>query len=171
MKIVEAMKRIKQNKAKIADLQAKVAANCANLAHETPMYGSETGTKIKEWIQSCMDLSRDNISLLCAISRTNLANDVTIDLGGKAVTKSIAEWVWRRREYAQPDLTTWNRLTDRGLKEGISNTSTGIPIEIKILRHYDPQQRDAAMAMYQAEPHDIDAALEVVNATTDLIEA
>jgi hypothetical protein len=169
MKIIEAMKKVKQNKEKIADLQTKIGQTCANLSHETPVYGAETSTKIREWLQSCQDLTQENVSLLCAISRTNLATPATIELGGKQVTKTIAEWVWRRREYAKTDLMTFGKLTDRGLKEGAGQTSTGVPFEVKIVRHYDPTQRDTAMAMYQAEPHQIDAALEVINATTDLV--
>lgn len=169
MKIIEAMKKVKQNKEKIADLQNKISLVCANLSHETPLYGAETGTKVRDWLQSCQDLSQENVKLLCSIARTNLATSVTIELGGKSVTKTIAEWVWRRREYAKLDLLTFSKLTDRGLKEGQGNTSTGVPFEVKIVRHYDPSQRDAAMAMYQAEPHQIDATLEVVNATTDLV--
>jgi hypothetical protein len=170
VKIIEALKKIKQNKEKVEDLQEKIGSVCANLSFETPLYGSETGTKIKEWLQSCQDLSQENVRLLVAISRTNLVTPVTIELGGKRVTKTIAEWIWRRREYARLDLSTFAKLTDRGLKEGASNTSTGVPMEIKIVRHYDPQTRDAAMAIYQAEPHEIDSTLEVINATTDLIE-
>lgn len=169
MKIIEAMKKVKQNKEKIADLQNKIGSVCANLSFETPVYGSETGTRIKEWLQSCQDLAQENVKLLCAIARTNLATSVSIELGGKQVTKTIAEWVWRRREYAKLDLQTFAKLTDRGLKEGQANTSTGVPVAITLVRHYDPQARDTAMAMYQAEPHMIDAALEVVNATTELV--
>ena len=169
MKIIEAMKKVKQNKEKIIDLQNKIGQVCANHAHETPMYGTETGSKIKEWLQSCQDLAQENIKLLVAIARTNLATSVAVELGGKQVTKTIAEWVWRRREYSKLDLLTFSKLTDRGLKEGQGQTSTGVPFDIRLVRHYDPSQRDAAMAMYQSEPHQIDAALEVVNAVTDLV--
>jgi len=170
MKIIEAMKKVKQNKEKIKDLQDKIGLVSANLSHETPVYGTETGAKIKEWLQSCQDLSKENVRLLCSIARTNLATSVKIELGGKSVDKTIAEWVWRRREYAKLDLLTFSKLTDRGLKEGTGQTSTGVPFEVKLIRHYSPTERDEAVAMYQAEPHEIDAALEVVNAVTDLIE-
>lgn len=169
MKIIEAMKRIKQNKEKVADLQEKIGLVCANLSHETPIYGTETPKKIAEWAQSCDDLSQENIRLLCAIQRTNLATNATIEIDGKSVTKTLAEWVWRRREYAKVDFTTWTKLTDRGLKEGFMQSSTGTPTEVKIVRHFDPNKRDEMAAMYRAEPHEIDAALEVVNATTELV--
>jgi len=170
MKIIEAMKRVKMNKEKIADLQGRISQVSAHLTHETPVYGTETATKIAEWAQSCDDLTRDNVQLLCAIGRTNLATSATIRLGDKEVTKTLAEWIWRRREYAAIDMKTWGCMTDRGLKEGQGQTSTGIPFEIKIVRNYDPNRRDQKVAEYKGEPHEIDSTLEVVNAVTDLLE-
>lgn len=172
MKIIEALKRVKMNKVKIADLQAKVGLNCANLSHETPVYGAETKKTIDGWIQSAVDAAAENIRLLCAIQRTNMATPVTIEIGGKSVTKTIAEWVWRRREYAALDMLTYSKLGDRGLKETTVQSSTGgAATEIKIVRHFDPAKRDAALAVYRDEPHLIDSALEIVNATTELLEA
>lgn len=170
MKIIEAMKRVKQNKEKIADLQGKIGQFCANLNFETPTYGADTTAKITEWLQACNDVTQENVRLLCAIQRTNITTDVTITLGEKPVTKTIAEWVWRRREYAALDLKTWRMLTDRNLKEGMGQNSSGTPVEVKLIRHFDPVRRDKMTAMFQAEPHEIDAALEVVNAVTDLVE-
>ena len=171
MKIIEAMKRVKANKEKIADLQAKLAQYCANLSFETLMYGAEQPAKIREWLQSCTDVSQENIRLLAAIQRTNIATQVSITLGDKTVTKSVAEWVWRRREYAGLDLKTWQMLTDRNLKEGQGQNSQGTPVEVKIVRHFDPVQRDKMVAMFKSEPHEIDSALEVINAVTDLVDA
>jgi hypothetical protein len=168
MKIIQAMKQIKANLIKMSDLKNKIAAHCANLSFETPAYGIDTKTTIDGWLQAFNDLSQDNVNLLCDIQRTNLATSVTIELGEKSVTKTIAEWIWRRREYAQHDLAAWNCLTDRGLREGNIQTSTGI-MESKLIRHYDPIKRDKKIALYTSERHAIDAALEIVNATTDLI--
>lgn len=170
MKIIEAMKRVKANKEKIADLQGKIGQFCANLNFESPTYGAETPNKIREWLQSCNDLTQENIRLLCAIQRTNITTMVNITLGDRVVTKSIAEWVWRRREYAIVDLKTWQQLTDRNLKEGVGQNSSGTPVEVKLVRHFDPAQRDRKVAEFKSEPHEIDAALEVTNAVTDLVE-
>lgn len=169
MKIIEAMKRVKANKEKIADLQKKISECSAHLSFETPVYPDQKG-KIDEWLQSCLDTARDNIDLLTRIAKTNMATQVTIQLGDKAVTKPISEWVWRRREYAQIDLHTYQKLTDRGLKEGKLPTSTGLAQDVTIKRYYDPEQRDRKLAEFSREPHEIDAALEVTNAVTDLVE-
>lgn len=170
MKIIEAMKRVKANEIKVDDLQKKIAQYCANLSTETPLYGESSKAKITEWAQSCEDISQENIRLLCAIQKTNLQTSVTIEIGGKTVTKNIAEWVWRRRKYALLDLKTYGQMTDRNLKEGIAMSTTGDKVEVKIVRNFDVLVRDQKMEMYRTEPHTIDAALEVVNATTELIE-
>lgn len=170
MKLIEGMKRIKSNKEKIADLQTKISQFSAHLSYETPLY-PDTTKQVSEWIQSCIDLTQDNAKLLVQIQKTNLATAVTIVFGDKSVTKNIAEWIWRRREYAALDLSTWSRLTDRGLKEGVApSTAGGEPMKITIVRNFDPIQRDKMMAMYKSEPHEIDSALEVINAVTDLVE-
>ena len=171
MKIIEGMKRIKANKAKIQDLQEKISKISANLSYETPLYGVDTAQKLSEWAQSCNDCAQENVRLLVAIARTNLVTKATVKIAEQSITKTLAEWIWRRREYAKVDLETWSKMTDRGLREGSANSSTGVPIVATIVRHYDVEKRDKKMAEYQSEPHEIDAALEVVNAVTDLIEA
>lgn len=170
MKIIEAMKRVKANREKISDLQEKIRNTSAHLSHETSPYPNPK-LKVSEWAQSCGDLSRECVRLLACISRTNSETKVTIELGGKSVTKPISEWIWRRREFAKIDLATYRAMTDRGLKEGQMNTSTGTPIDVKIVRNFDAEHRDRMAEIYRSEPAEIDAALEVVNATTDLIEA
>lgn len=168
MKIIEAMKQVKANKEKVAELMQRIQRNSAHLSIETPQYENQAD-KIKEWVQSCLDVSRDNVELLVRIAKTNIATQVTITLGDKNVTKSIAEWVWRRREYAQVDLGIWGSLSDRNLKEGQVQTSPGVFSELKLVRYYDPNERDKNMDIHRNEKHVIDATLEVVNATTDLL--
>lgn len=171
MKIIEAMKKVKVNKEKIAELQQKIGLYCANLSHESPLYGDKTGKKLEEWLQACNDLAQDNVRLLVAIQNTNLTTQVTIELGGKTVTKTIAEWIWRRREYAALDATTWRQLSDRGLQGGFIPSSQNEKVQVTVVRHFDPEQRDKKLAVFDAEKPLIDSALEVINATTDLIEA
>lgn len=170
MKIIEAMKRVKSNKQKIEDLRQLITNNSARHQHETPKY-EDASAKVLEWAQSAHDTMQENVRLLVAIARTNLVTQVTIKLGDNSVSRPIAEWVWRRREYAAMDLAVWSAMTDRGLKEGTVPSSTGIPMEVKIVRAYSPEQRDRMVAMYKGEAGEIDSALEVVNAVTDLIEA
>ncbi len=170
MKIIEAMKRIKHLQEKCADLRVKVGQYCADMDFETPTYEPDQKAQITEWLQSHADTVQEIARLRVAISRTNLATVVTIELSGRQVQKTIAEWIHRRKDLSKLDLEMWSKLTDRNLREGTMNTSTGTPKEVKIRRYFDPRMRDAAMASYKAEPSIIDGHLEVVNAVTDLIE-
>lgn len=170
MKLIEAMKKIKDLQIKAEDLRKKCATFCADLSHETATYGAEQKTKIKEWLQGHSDLMKEILKLRIAIQKTNLVTNVTIELGGKQVTKSIAEWIHRRKDLAGLEKSIWDSLTDRGLREGVGTTSTGEKMDVKIRRYYDPSEKDNNVELFRSEPSTIDRTLEVINAVTDLIE-
>lgn len=169
MKIIEAMKEIKRLEEKSEDLKKKIGQYCADLNVETPMY-PEQAAQVSEWLQSSNDSIKEAERLRVAIQKTNLATQVTVDLGSEKVSKSIANWIVRRRLYAKHQESVWNQLTDRGLREGFAKNSTGEQVEIKIRRYFDPKTRDTKIAEYHDEPNLIDRGLEVVNAVTDLLE-
>lgn len=170
MKLIQAMKQLKDLAIKAEDLRGKVAKYSADLTMETPTYPDQR-KQVSEWLQAHGDILKEVLRLRVAIQRTNLATPVTIELDGKQVTKSIAEWIHRRRDLAKLEMDSWAKLTDRNLKEQNVQTTPGGPItEIRIRRHYDPAVRDAKMELYRSEPSIIDSTLEVVNATTDLAE-
>lgn len=169
MKIIEAMKRIKANKEKVQELMQRIQRNSAHLSIESPQYENQAG-QLTEWRQSALDTLRDSVELLIRIQRTNMATQVTICIGDKAVTKSIAEWVWRRREYSAAEAAVWGSLSDRNLNEGTVQSSPGVMTEVKLVRYYDPAERDKALDVLRREKFDIDSALEVSNAITDLLD-
>lgn len=169
MKLIEAMKKLKDLNVKAEDLRAKVAANCADLSIETPLYGADQKATVDGWIQAHSDLLQVILKLRVAIQRTNISTPVTIEIGDKQVTKSIAEWIHRRRDLAKLEMDMWAKLGDRNLKEqNVQTSPTGPVTEIRIRRYYDPKERDAKLGLYRSEPSVIDATLEVVNATTEL---
>src|SRR5882672_7662203 len=100
MKLIQAMKKLKDLNAKAEDLRKKVSQNCADLSIETPMY-KDQATTVEGWIQAHGDILKEILSLRVAIQRTNLSTPVTVELDGKQVTKSIAEWIHRRRDLAK----------------------------------------------------------------------
>ena len=174
MKIIEAMKQIKDLVRKAEDLKAKAAQHCSDLDFETPLYGTaaEQTATVQGWIQAHHDILKEVLRLRVAIQRTNLATSAPITLGEKVVVKTIAEWIHRRRDLAGLELGMWKALGDRGLKEGMLNPTApgGTGREVKIRRYYDPKEKDAKINLFSSEATVIDSSLEVVNATTDLIE-
>jgi len=169
MKIIQAMKTLKHLQEKNADLRAKVALYCANLDYETPTYPDQAA-QIKQWIQSHTDTNQEIARLRVALQRTNLATSVPIEIDGQQVTKTIAEWIHRRKDLAKLDYQMWAALGNRDLKEGFTKNSAGEQLPVRIRRYFDPVERDKMIAIYHREPSLIDATLEVINAVTDLVE-
>ena len=169
MKLIEALKKIKELQRKAEDLRELVKENCAISSIETALYPDQKA-KVSGWIQSHSDLMKEILSLRIAIQKTNLETDVTIEVEGKKVKKSIAEWIHRRRDLAAYELDMWNKLSDRNIREGQTAGPGGQIIDLRIVRFYDAEERDKKRAALQEEPTIIDSKLEVINAITDLIE-
>lgn len=170
MKLIQAMKQLKELTTKAEDLREKVKKFCADLTIETPTYPDQRA-QIASWIQAHGDIVKRIGELRLAIQRTNLATAVTIELDGKQVTKPIASWIHRRRDLAALEGAMWGQLSDRNLKEQNLQTAPGGAVtEVRIRRYFDPAERDTKRELYRGEPSIIDGTLEVVNATTDLME-
>jgi hypothetical protein len=173
VKIIEAMKKIKELDEKAKDLREKVAKHSVDMDFETPLYPDQRAT-VDGWLQAHSDILKEMLRLKVAIQRTNLATVVAIDVAGDGkdlVKKTIAEWIHRRTKLADIEGLMWAGLTDRNLREGTVMQTSGTPKDVKIRRYYDPKQRDEKITLFKAEPLRIDATLEVTNAITDLIES
>ena len=139
-------------------------------SHEEPTYGSvdKQTAKITEWMQSIQDINQEISKLKISIQKTNLATEVTLQIGDVSVTKNIAAWILRRRELAERDLKAWTALTEDKQKF-VAIKRNGEDDVSQLRLYYDPAKRDAMIEHYRSEPGIIDSTLETVNAVTDLI--
>jgi len=169
MKLIEALKQIKDLQRKAEDLRNKVGQHSAYMNFETPVY-TDQKAQVASWVQAHSDILKEILRLRVALQKTNIMTSVVIELDGKQVTKTIAEWIHRRRDLANLDRDMWKKLTDRGLKEGQAVNSMQQPTAVTIVRCYDPKERDNKIMALDSEPSTIDGKLEIVNATTDLME-
>jgi hypothetical protein len=169
MKLIEALKKTKDLERKLEDLRQKIGVHCAISSLQSPTYPDQKA-KVEGWVQSHTDILKEILRLRIAIQRTNLETEVTIEFPDESATKSIAEWIHRRRSHANTERLAWERLTDRNMKEGFGDTPAGDKVEIKIVRFFIPDERDTMIDKLSSEPSIIDGRLEVVNAITDLIE-
>jgi len=171
MKIIEALKGLKELKRKASDLRDKIARHSAYKSSETAVYGTKEDQmkQVKEWVQAHSDIIKEIENLTLRIHKTNLATDVTISLGGKDVTKSIAAWILRRTELAGYETACWNGLTDRRIVEGFETNSAGEKFAVSVVRCYSPKERDEKVELYTSEPSEINGRLEVINAVTELL--
>lgn len=175
MKLIEAMRKVKDLYIKAEDLRKMIAQHSADLDYQTAVY-PEQSKYVSGWLQAHHDISLEIGRLQLAIQRTNLATTVQIAIGDKLIAKTISEWLYRRgpkdkKGLASLDCAAWSMLTDRNLREGQVQLSPGLaPMQVKLRRYYDPVERDGKVQLYKSEPMLIDAALEVANATTELVE-
>ncbi len=173
MRIIEALKMVKDLQRKADDLKELVKANCSLSTMDTPKYGKNQGEQaeqVRKWIQAHTDIVKEICKLRVAIQKTKVLTRVEIELGGVRVSKTIAEWIHRRRDLAAADLDMWSLLTDRGIREGTVKSPSGEASEVKIVRFYDPAERDKMRGLYSSEPSIIDGKLEIINAITNLVE-
>lgn len=176
LKLIQAMKQKDDLLRKADDLKQKIAKYCVDLDFETPTYGTpdQQREQVKQWLQGHHDIIKEVERLRLAISKTNLATNVTIEIGGKQVTKPITAWIMRRGVkgdgLSAQEQKAYGALTDKNLKDGTAKVTVGDTIAVKVRRYYDPAERDAKLELYRSEPAVIDGTLEVTNAVTDLIE-
>lgn len=169
MKIIEAMKKIKDLMRKAEDVRRKISTNSAKLSIEDSPYDNPKA-KLKEWLQMHSDVMKEILRLRIGIQKTNLDTMVEIDISGNMVTKSIAEWIHRRRDLATLERSAWNQLTNKNLKSQRINSGSEVDTEINVELHYSQEEKDNKVEELQGEPSAIDSKLEVVNCITDIIE-
>jgi len=170
MKIIEALKKVKNNREKISDLQQLIQQNCAHMESQkgsTPY--NDPKKKIKEWVQSIHDTQKENSKLLSQIQKTNLETLVTIEMpSGTQVEKSISEWIVRRREGVDTEIETYNAMSSRLQQQAFKKEDGTIEVDNVVL-NYSSEDRDKKTMDLGQEKSLIDAKLEIVNATTDLL--
>lgn len=178
MKLIEAMKKVKDLQRKATDLREKIGLYCADYDTDTPTYKNEADQRaiLAGWLQAHHDLIKEIERLRLDIQATNLATLVTIEIAEKqSVTKCIAGWIHRRKELADLEKQAWSRLTNRGLKDTPYRADAKDPnsaVQVAhVRRYYDQKERDVMVEEYTSEPSRINGALEVANAQTELVAA
>ena len=174
MKLIEALKKIKDLQRKAEDIRGKIGENCADRDTDTPAYGTpEAQTKqVGEWLQSHSDILKEILKLRISIQQTNLLTEVSVEVtDGNYVGKSIAAWIHRRKDLAKMEAAAWSTLTGKGLQPQPYRTSaTSEEVKIaNIRKYYNQKERDEKVEAFTSEPSRIDAALEIANAVTELV--
>jgi hypothetical protein len=169
MKIIEALKKTKDLNRKCLDLLEKIKLYCADMDIETPTYPDQS-RQMSEWLQSYKDIVREIGRLNYCIQKTNVMTKVTVVIDNNEITKSITEWIGRRKDLAKLERMSWAALSNRNLRDNKFQQSQGTIVDCKVRLYFDPKQKDKMMDILASEPSLIDSKLEIVNAITDLIE-
>lgn len=169
MKLIEALKKVKDLLRKADDIKEKISKHCSDLDCETPVYENQKAV-VSAWIQAHSDLLKEVEMLQFRIMKTNISTKMCVEIDGNFIEKSIFEWMSRRKTLAEKELSCWKCLGDRGLREGAVNQSSGSVLMVKIRRYFDPEKRDQKIFVFSSEPSIIDGKLEIANCVTDLLD-
>lgn len=174
MKIIEALKelpllekRIQKNNGMIAvyasDVDTGHGAERQSLAFSTV---EEQRKEVQSLVQSTNDLVKRKAELRRKLAITNATVEVKIE----GVTMTIAEWIEYRQHGVKNILNALSALNDNSGRQKMQSTQFDPEKGIKIIKFYDEKDRNEQAEKWSSIADKIDSSLEIVNATTDLIE-
>ena len=170
MKIIDALKDLPL-------IEKKIIKNI-ELINKYASYGSHVGAafegeseqkkEVSSLVQANNDLVDNLLSLRKRLNITNATVEVTIE----KLTYTVAEWIAFRQTGGRLLLDTYNNLNINKGSNDINtqkvNLSDGVPVAI--VRCFDEKSKNNNINEIQDVLDQIDATLEKVNATTDLVD-
>ena len=171
MKLIEGMKKLKVLEKKLDRNAEQIQMYASAPSNEKPAFGNEKDQReqVQSLIQSSKDILAEYMNLYQRVSMTNLSTTVTI---GTRTFKLIDLLVLRRGQakrmgktfsalntaYADGRLAQMGRTVQPGEKPPVA------------LRFYDETKKMEAMQDWMSLQDEIEQRLEVINATTQLVE-
>lgn len=167
MKIVEAMKELKLTEKKMNKNNDSIQKYSSQPSNERPYFQDEATQRkeVKNLVQSNKDLLSNYLELKKRIEKTNLETIVEMD----GVKYTISDLLVLKRRLAKIMIDSFDSMNDKNAKHGLMSMR-GTDNTVKIERFYDERERMDGLRKWQDFYDNIDSRLEVVNATTDIIE-
>lgn len=164
MKIIEAMKELKIIEKRMEKNIELITKYSAQLSNERLYFDTIENQKkeVLSLIQANFDLSKNYVSLKTKIETTNLSTKVEYAEG----FYTIYELLIYQRKMGKANISTLEALTDRLVRMMKFNSEEKVTVE----RFYDEKKKNEALRTHQDFYEGINSRLEVINATTDLIE-
>ena len=168
MKIIEGMKRLRVIEKRMESQRNAVTEYASKLSTEMPRFQTkeDQAKEVASLIQSNNDLCAEYLRIKRSIEYTNLK--VTVELQGKAY--SISDLLVVKRKLADRMVATYRALNDTVARDRLRNAPKfdGETPKVEVL--YDERTKLDNIRKWQDLADMIDSRLEVINATTDLIE-
>lgn len=171
MKIIEALKELPLIDKKIARNinQIQTYSSEADNGHMDLPFGNAEGQKseVASLLQSTNDLVARSATIRRVLAVTNATIRVQID----GVSRTIAEWISYRTAGFAHQIRALQAQNDKIAQANLNKVQFDVDAGVRIARFYDEKKRNDAISEVEALQGQIDARLEMVNATTDLVES
>ena len=170
MKIIEGMKELKLIEKKMMANCQKIEQYSSTVSTERPFFENEkTQTKeVEQLVQANLDLGDRYLQIKRLIERTNL--EITAEFDGKTYT--LSDLLVIKRRMGERMMDTYKSLSskyaDARLKLAPKDADGKLGV---VVRLYDERKRNTEISKLLDFMSNIDARLEVINATTDLVGA
>lgn len=167
-KIIEGMKRLKVIDKRMETNTANISKYSSMLSTERTFFESEAVQRreVKSLIQSNEDLMNEYLALKGQIERTNLSTNV--EMGGRQYT--ISDLLVIKRRLAQKMISTFNGLNEQSASARLRSSMSVDGKAPQVVRLFDEKDRNDGLSKWHDLYDNIESRLEVINATTDLVE-
>jgi len=169
MKIIEGMKELKVILKRMNKNIEQISEYAALPDNERLHFGSRDAQmkEIRKLIQANTDLLQNYLNIKKRIELTNLKTVVEIN----GVKYTISEMLVLKRVLAKIMINTFNALNDSKARMRLSGHSSRTNEKAPIIeKYYDEAEKTSGQRTWDDLYHAIDSRLEVVNATTELLE-
>jgi hypothetical protein len=169
MKIIEGMKELKVILKRINKNTEQISEYAALPDNERLHFGTRDAQmkEIRKLIQANADLLQTYLNIKKRIELTNL--QTIVEINGAKYT--ISEMLVLKRVLAKMMVNTFNALNDAKARMRLTSHSSVRSEKAPIVeKYYDETEKTAGQRAWDDLYHAIDSRLEVINATTELME-
>lgn len=139
---------------------------------KTLEYGSATEQtdKVKELVQGALDKVCELGKLRHAVYLLNTTTELTLELDGKPVTKTVDHWIFRK----DTGIALCTQILVEGLKDVEIPANRVVELEngkkelVQLIRFYSTEEKERCLALLLEEKRAIETALDRFNCTTEI---
>ena len=169
MMIIQGMKTLGIIEEKMQKNTNDIQRYASQVSTERPLFETEEKQKktIRELTQSNVDLMKRYLHIKTRVEYSNLMT--TVEMGGQ--TYSISELLVIQRKLAIMMLGTYNALNDvegQSRMRHITQPQSGE--SVRVVRYYREEDKREQQDVWQDLIHNITSRLEVINATSPLLD-
>ncbi len=169
MKIIEGMKELKLLRKKMNKNRELIQKYASQVSTEKTYFESKQAQtkEVKSLLQSNADMCATYMALKVKIEKTNLATEINF----KNKTHTISELLMYKRVLGTEIIQTYKSLNSQAGDHSLRSRFAGVSgKDAQIERFYSESEKNEQLEYWSDFIDSIDGRLEVVNATTDLID-
>ncbi|MCK5015506.1 MAG: hypothetical protein KAS32_00380 [Candidatus Peribacteraceae bacterium] len=167
--IIEALKGLKLIEKRMLSNDEAITRYASMVSTERPYFKDEAEQKkeVLKLVQSNKDHFKNYLNLKRRLEQTNLS--ITVEMDGKKYT--ISDLLAIKRRMGKFMLNTYNSLNDSAAASRMRHApADGEGKRPQVIRLYDEKDKNEALAVWQNLYDNISARLEVINATTNIVD-